>query len=368
MTKSKTYVKGDMIIQVTANAMLLAAPGGPIRKWTNAFQRFAQKHTAAAAPHHGSTINAHGVRSLRPHSIVPLKKTIQTQKLRVRNLKGGPRVYGVVGSNSHYAIFVDQGTGAHQAKLLPPWSQGSPSLFESTWAPGPGQPAVGTITVRGQKGQGFFDEGLRKAFLSMKMRSIRTPADPKMGDAMRTWPKELERVTASGALGSAYLADLPQWRAWKRETYNAKFKLGRDQRVPRAQSKAGKATRDKAAQAQVVNRKNMSRSKQATEDRKKKQARELAEQELRIREGREKRAKEKRDRKAHADRVSRGQKALRDARMWVADFEAKNLKKGGTENAQVQPLRKDGIIVGAAVVYSTPDGKFWRKHFGERPG
>lgn len=213
MTASKLIKTGNATIAVTANAEILFMPGGQVYGWTRRLGNAVQRGTEAAAP-----------TNKRPrwgHYGAPLKNTITSATPRFRNPPSGPRVYAAVGSSSAHAAYVDQGTGIFnggspwKAKILPPWAEGAPSLYEATWHP-PGQTARHNVMIKGQRPQRFFDAGLQRGFQQMRMRSYQRPGvDPRMGDILRTWPKELENFSGNTPVNAAFIASLNEWRAWR---------------------------------------------------------------------------------------------------------------------------------------------------------
>lgn len=212
---------------VTAYGEIMFAPGGVVNSWTNRFANRIGSETRKAAPTNKRPRWAHYGK--------PLKATITASRPEFRPTARGARVYAAVGSTAPYAYYVDQGTGIHggngpyQAKILPPWQRGSASLYEHTWRPGgPRGRPIGTVTVRGQEGQGFFEKGLARGFLRMKNRSVQVPGDgvAKMSRALAALPRGLERPGNTPASGS-FVLQLEEWRKWRDEAWDAKEGLGR---------------------------------------------------------------------------------------------------------------------------------------------
>lgn len=224
MTASRLIKRKNATIAVTANAEVLFMPGGQVYGWTRRLSNAIERGTEAEAP-----------TNKRPrwqHYGKPLKSTIESGIPRFRNLPSGPRVYAAVGSSAPHAAYVDQGTGVFnggspwKAKILPPYAEGSPSLYEYTWHP-PGQQARHTVMIKGQKGQFFFDAGLKRGFQQMRMRSYQRPGvDPRMGDILRTWPRELENFAGNTQWSFAFDVQLRQWREWRDEAFNRGAVLG----------------------------------------------------------------------------------------------------------------------------------------------
>jgi hypothetical protein len=123
------------------------------------------------------------------------------------------------------------------AKILPPWTRNSPSLYEHTWkvphsAIGrDGEKTVeweevGEIHVRGQRGQEFFDRGLKRAFESMRMRSYQVPGDPRISGALSSFPEGLADFVGNTVADGAFIASLEEWRAWRDAAWYSRRILG----------------------------------------------------------------------------------------------------------------------------------------------
>lgn len=209
-------------IVVEANGEILFFPGGDVANWQRRFSARVREGTIAEAP-----------ANRRPrwaHYGNPLKATITASTTAQ---PGRMKVYSAVGSSAPYAAYVDQGTGIYggngpyEAKILPPWHRGSPSLYEHTWkvphSMGENMHGereveweeVGTVTIKGQKGQHFFDKGLKRGFQSMRMRSAQLPIEGKIGPAMRGLPASLLNVLGNTPADAAFVAQLEEWRAWR---------------------------------------------------------------------------------------------------------------------------------------------------------
>jgi hypothetical protein len=225
----KTFHNRGSTIVVEAHGEVLFTAGGDVGQWTRHLVRAIEVATEANAP-----------RNKRPrwaHYGKPLKQTFNSA---VRYVPSRMRVYGAVGSSASYAAFVDQGTEAFEAKILPPWRRGSPSLYEHTWRPGVGQPPVGPIMVRGQRGQFFFDAGLAQGFAAMRILSFEAPLTPQIADAVRSLPPGILSFLDQGNTGAnpAFVAQLQQWRAWRDEAFNEGRTLG--QRKGRVNSRSAR--------------------------------------------------------------------------------------------------------------------------------
>lgn len=225
MPASKLIRTKGATIAVTANAEVLFMPGGQVYGWTRRLANAVKRGTEAEAP-----------TNKRPrwgHYGKPLKSTMSSRVFKPRSGRhSGLRVYAAVGSSAPHAAYVDQGTGVFngsspwKAKILPPYAEGSSSLYEHTWHP-PGQTANHTVMIKGQPGQFFFDKGLQRGFQQMRMRSYQRPGlDPRMGDILRTWPRELENFAGNTPADVAFMASLTKWRAWRDEAFNAERELG----------------------------------------------------------------------------------------------------------------------------------------------
>lgn len=238
-------------VTVEAHAEVLFMPGGDVHNWTNRFTGRIRAKTIQAAPTNKRPRWAHYGK--------PLKGTIVSARPRFwGNGRNKMRVYGAVGSAASYAYYVDQGTGIHNgsgpypAKILPPWEHGAPSLYEATWRPGgPGTRRVQPVMIKGQKGQQFFDKGLRNAFRSMRMRSAQVPGEggPKITDALRSMPTGLEgAILGPGRQQSpAFIGQLNEWRKWRDEAWAEGKSLGRDRAKGPSQETRTRASAASAA-------------------------------------------------------------------------------------------------------------------------
>lgn len=254
-------------VTVTAYGEVLFMPGGEVNRWARRLNNRIRAATIAAAP-----------TNKRPrwsHYGKPLKSTIQGTTPEFRMLgTDQPRIYAAVGSSAPHAGYVDQGTGIYggngpyEAKILPPWTRGSPSLYESTWKvpKSRGDRTVwtpqGTVTVRGQKGQRFFEKGLEDGFRSMRLGS-RPPLDPRITAAMAAFPESVANFKGNTPSSGAFVAQLEEWRAWRDEAWGEGRRLGvrpstagdrrrisraSEQRRTRKPSKSPKNTERKKAQ------------------------------------------------------------------------------------------------------------------------
>lgn len=223
----RTIHKRNVTTTVESHAEILFMPGGSVHNWANRFTGRIRAATIAAAPS-----------NKRPrwgHYGKPLKGTIISARPRFWGNGGDKqRVYAAVGSSAPHALFVDQGTGvyggggAYQGKILPPWSYGSPSLYEHTWRPPGSNRPVGTITIKGQKGQFFFEKGLAAAFRSMRMRAFQVPGEggPSMAAAVSAAPASVTNFIGATASDGAFISSLTEWRSWRDKAFNAGMELG----------------------------------------------------------------------------------------------------------------------------------------------
>jgi hypothetical protein len=217
-------------VTVTAAGEVLFMPGGQVHGWTRRFGNRAATFSRGFAP-----VNK---RPRWGHYGAPLKDTIQSSPARFRgNGHDTQLVHVAVGSSAPHALYVDQGTRDFMAKILPPWTRNSPTLYEHTWrvpVSSTGRDGertveweeVGRIHVRGQRAQNFFDRGLDRAFMSMLRRSAQVPSDPRVTRALRTWPTGLENFSGATPADAAFMASLTEWRAWRDEAWAAKRILG----------------------------------------------------------------------------------------------------------------------------------------------
>lgn len=223
-------------IVVEANAEVLFLPTGDVGRWTNRFSQRVRAFSAQEAP-----------TNKRPrwgHYGKPLKSTMTAS---TTYQPGRLRVYSAVGSTSAHSYYVDQGTGVYAgngpyaAKVLPPWERGSPSLYEHTWRPaGPGTRRVSPVMIKGQKGQGFFDAGLRRGFRSMQMRSYQMPGDARISNVLNSMPTGLENFFGNTPANGAFVASLQEWRRWRDEAFVAGESLGRGKSKPTKAAKPKK--------------------------------------------------------------------------------------------------------------------------------
>lgn len=251
-------------IVVEANAEILLFPNtGSIGRWKKALTERVKQETRKEAP-----------TNKRPrwgHYGPALRNTF-TASTSTRITKGGGYIYSAIGSRSPHAFYVDQGTGIYnggspwKAKILPPWTQGSPSLYEHTWHP-PNQPATGlsqSVLIKGQRGQHFFDKGLDRAFRSVGDARYRAIGG-RLSGALRSFPEGIANFagnTVDDGEGGAFRASLTEWRLWRDEAFNSGRVLGegfqtrehKRREAKRAASRASTYRRSKAAQERRAER------------------------------------------------------------------------------------------------------------------
>jgi hypothetical protein len=201
---------------------------GDVASWSRGFSRKVTRFTASAAPSNK--------RPRWSHYGLPLKRTFTSS---TKASPGSLKVHSAIGSTAPHAYYVDQGTGIYggngpyQAKILPPWARQSPSLYEHTFRVPENQGAkgepniawvpVGTITVKGQKGQQFFDKGLARAFGAEGMITLQAPGTPP---GMIGFPEMLANFTGNTPADAAFRAQLEEWREWRDRAWRSGRILG----------------------------------------------------------------------------------------------------------------------------------------------
>lgn len=207
---SRVQKRGANIV-VEAYGEVLFAATGPIGTWTRRFSNAVRTAAAAEAP-----INK---RPRWGHYGKPLKSTFTAS---TTYQPGRMRVYSAIGSTSPHAYYVDQGTGVHagnapyEAKILPPWERGSPTLYEAAWSPGgPGHRKVAPVFIKGQRGQFFMAAGLKRGFEIMRMRSFNEPHSPEISEALNSFPEGLLNFAGNTRDTPAFRASLEEWRSWR---------------------------------------------------------------------------------------------------------------------------------------------------------
>lgn len=193
---------------VVATGEVLFAPGAVVPRWASKFTAAVKKGTAAAAP-----------TNKRPrwaHYGTPLKKSFRgTTNADPSRMM----VHAAVGSTARHAWYVDQGTSDFDAKILPPWRRGGPSLYEHTWKPGGRGKPVGPIHVRGQKGQHFFERGLDSGFAAMRLVAG-GPVDNLKAAVAKT-DHALPNFLGNTQWSVAFQFQLEEWRRWRDMSFKA---------------------------------------------------------------------------------------------------------------------------------------------------
>lgn len=342
---------------VTAYGEVLFAPGGDVNRWTNRFAARIGAETRRAAP-----------TNKRPrwsHYGPALKSTITASRPEYRQTLRGARVYAAVGSTAPYAYYVDQGTGVYggngpyPAKVLPPWQRGEGSLYEATWRPGgPGKRRVAPVMIKGQKGQQFFDKGLRRGFARMRMRSFQIPGEGASGmsEALASFPRGLERA-GNTPVDEGFKAELEQWRTWRDEAWSRADSLGRtirpQNRMPRRPPRSMAANLAAyRASVEAAKRRDAAQRARLKEEMDRKEA-------GRKRREEERQRREERDRKLRAaNALRRGNEAERRAAM---DFYEK-IRQAYPEANFGKTTLADGVVV-YQVSYTLASGETVRRRW-----
>ncbi len=246
-------------IVVEANAEILLFPNtGSIGRWKKALTERVKQETRKEAP-----------TNKRPrwgHYGPALRNTF-TASTTTRITKGGGYIYSAIGSRSPHAFYVDQGTGVYnggspwKAKILPPWTQGSPSLYEHTWVPPGNKREIEAVLINGQRAQNFFDKGLDRAFRSVGDGRYR-PIGGKLSGALRSFPEGIANFAGNTPNDGAFRASLTEWRAWRDEAFNSGRVLGEGFQIrerqrreaKRATSRANRYQRSRAARERRAER------------------------------------------------------------------------------------------------------------------
>lgn len=228
-------------IVVEANGEVLFSATGDVGRWTNRFSQRVRAFAEQEAPSNKRPRWAHYGKPLK--STMTASTTYQPARMKV---------YSAVGSTAAHAYYVDQGTGIYAgngpypAKILPPWTRGSPSLYEHTWRPGgPRTRRVRTVMIKGQKGQFFFDKGLERGFRSMRMRAFQVPGEggPKISNALNSMPTGLEDFSGATPADGAFIGELETWRKWRDDAWNSQEDLGKGKSRPAKAPKPPKAAK-----------------------------------------------------------------------------------------------------------------------------
>lgn len=205
----KTIRKRGATTTVEANAEVLFLPSGPVGPWLNRLSNAVTRATIAAAP-----------ANKRPrwdHYGIPLKKSITSTTQRV----GATHLAAVVGSRATYSAYVNEGTGVYagnspyEAKILPPYAPGSPTLYERTWSPNPNSGGRAPVMIRGQRGQFFFQDGLARGLASMRIANVEVPEGAVPPNKTRMPLSMLRDVLGNTSANAAFRQQLEEWRSWR---------------------------------------------------------------------------------------------------------------------------------------------------------
>lgn len=348
---AKTIRKRGATVVVEANAELMFLPSGQVGSWYRRFNDRILKFTIEATPVHNSA-----KRPLRPHPGPHLKETIVRGKTKAFLRAKGAKLYSAIGSRSPYAVYVDQGTDPFMAKILPPWSDGSPTLYEASWAP-PRQRGtpLGPIRVSGQKARNYFATGLERGFRSMRMRSYQIPGERGV------FASATQDITTYGAEAlpsrgpeeqDAFKMRLREWRSWRDAAfYDYKRTFSRYASNP--------SKRDHERTTALLN-KNLAKAaakRQSSLDRKRKRRSSSA---YRQREADRARRWREENRKAKAikkPKTEKNETTLRSLRSRLRRAVAAEQEKFLRDNAQ-----RGVRIIGKP----TPDGFRWEDRYGRR--
>lgn len=267
MAQIGTLHKRGAVIAYEVHAEVLGLPGGVVNRWTASLGAIARSRAGQHAP-----------ANKRPrwsHYGTPLKKSINRSKVKFHKAKGGFRLYATVGSTKHYSYFVDQGTKAHAAKILPPWAGGGyPMLWEHTWTPPGARDPLGKIWVRGIEAHEFLDKGLKDAFRA-KGLSETTGAGAQMAAALRGQAAMLPDFSGSTPGGEAFKAQLDVWRAERDEAWGSadvrmsrrpKTYVRKPKRAEPTKAPTAEQTKAKNLAATLKANKNKDRAKKAADE------------------------------------------------------------------------------------------------------
>lgn len=242
----KTAVKHgrNTTIVIEAYGERLFPPNAPFGRWASIFEDRIVGFTKDAAPFNKRPHWAHYGVSLRDSFDSSIRFTPTSMRIDL-----------AVGSSAGHALYVDQGTGVfggngpYLARILPPWTRGGASLYESTWRPaGPRGRRVSPVMIKGQPGQHFFEKGLERAMKSMRMRSYQLPSDPRIASVMGSFPTQVvDGSMAGNPNAGAFTAQLEQWRAWRDARWNKGGVLGKGRGAGTAEWARRKAAKSQAA-------------------------------------------------------------------------------------------------------------------------
>lgn len=374
MVVSRRIIRGDTTVVVESHAEVLFMPGGKVNNWHKRFTGQIREKTRSAAP-----------KNKRPrwaHYGPPLKATIHSAKPAYwGNGRDRQRIYGAVGSNSPYALYVNDGTGVfggngpYRAKILPPWVRGGSSLYEHTWRPsGEGGRRVAPVMIQGQPGQRFFERGLALAFRHMRLRSYQVAGEPRISATAAGNNVWNSGMAGNTPVSNAFVMELALWRIWRDEAWDSGHLVGRnegrmseEERLARAdyESKYGRQQREKMRRRDErggLSKEEFIRQTKEADERRAREAREkIAADEERKRIGREKAEADKRKRQEEIARNKRDravaaayQEAVKEAHEYA------NLMRKEYPDAHV--LRADKAKV-ARVEWTDHSGDVWQMDF-----
>lgn len=254
---------------VEIHGELLGVPGGDVDKWRRSLTGRVRENTKIAAPS-----------NKRPrwgHYGPRLKDTIRTRVNPARPTKKGFRFYSGVGAEAPHAMYVDQGTGIfnaewggspYEAKILPPWFQGSPSLYEHTWRPSLNSPTAAPVYIKGQRPQYFMEEGLNRS-LWRGVQTIKGSPSSIIRHEAETVFTEMFRFNGNTPVTPAFLAQLDVWRSWRDDAWNTHkiFGEGSAQRGGYERQSAAAARRKEVMARRAQTRDTFRRDKNRTKRR-----------------------------------------------------------------------------------------------------
>lgn len=201
------------VIALEQHAEVLVLPTGPIGVWTNRMSRRVGDRARQFAP-----TNKRARWGYEDPNTIKGSITVSTAYDPATL-----RVHSAVGVKASHGLFVERGTGMYnldnptgpyEAKILPPWMRQSPSLYESTWAPG-GNP-VRKFMIKGQKPQQYLERGLEAGMMSMLRRYYQLPdlggAIAAISDA---FPTSLVDEVTGGLNKAMFMNNLREWRDWR---------------------------------------------------------------------------------------------------------------------------------------------------------
>lgn len=310
MPAKKVTRKKHVTITAEAYAEVAFTPRGPMPAWNRRAAQAVEKAIIANTPT--------GSRPHWAHTGKRLKDTISSQTAMNA---AGSKAHFTVGSSSYYAAYVDQGTGGFDAKILPPWSRGSASLFEHTWKPSPNSAPVGKLPVKGQKAQRFFGRGLQEGMAAMGI--IARPTS----DVVDTtpFPRHITQFPGDAYNQAAFRAQLEEWRKWRDKAWADGKYLGRSG----SDSRSREVARRRASRA-------LSRRLRAAE-RKKRRANSTAKTSA-------ERGREFRERQAAAKGKARPKRRTREDKAQRRETVS---QKQDRANFKAAMIKKYGRIIGA---------------------